>query len=501
MISSPFYKLTEILALIIVLSLLRGYVGLKNTTVRYGLGFAGFGVLYLLCGGFSFIFVGFIIGYELFFKTKKNSLYYISILVLWAVVLPYSARFWGFYMSNENAYLNLLLNYQNYFHLHVTSLTDDIRASAQLDCKPFILVGYFLLLPCIIFVLKTIKFALSKWALATLYGGSFMLIGLSFYFWTINPLQDKYEKICLLAEREDWEAVWLMGKNHFLDQDKGGEGFYPAAMSEYTKLAAIMTRRLGEDYPDLIPYSGFETLFYEDPTRKKTFYNSTFSIDFYYHIGLFVLARQEIYTRTEFSGVQNQLLRRMIQTNTVLEDTMRNFLYENLLAKTPFQKQFLTNLEKDTTYLANKRRLRLDVGFPLELNPTDLLVLTLSEKAPHNPFALEYACMITLLYLKNEQFLIDRLPRFQDLNYTHLPRFFEEALIVSSGYGIDPQITGENLRTMDFGGFSVREETLNRAEAFFNYLQRMNQGLGNFKTFENEFRNTYFFHKFMRISN
>jgi hypothetical protein len=369
-------------------------------------------------------------------------------------------------------------------------------------------LGAALVTALLVLVFIFIKFMTRIFSSNVLYSTFFALFSsallTSLIFWSSFSkfdsfaLKNNYEKVSYLAEQEDWETIWKLCKSYFLNPNNETNGFYPLALSEYAKIAAIMTKQLGEEYTELISLPKFNTLFpSHSETRRSPFVDRFAECDFYYNLGFFVFSKHCALNLTGLLGLQNRLICRIALCNILIDDTLGNVKYINLLSKTPFRKHFLENRERDTLYLKNKRKLRAEKEFTEPASP-DAAVLVLSDVAPQNPYALEYACMYHLLYLKNENYLIEHLHRFRNLEYTHLPRFFEEALIVSTNYGIDPSITTEDLKTMDFDGFLIRLETINRAEKFFQAFGNTKQAFLNFRAIENEFKNTYFFHKLMR---
>jgi len=196
-----------------------------------------------------------------------------------------------------------------------------------------------------------------------------------------------------------------------------------------------MTLRLGEDYTKLINLPEFNSLFPPNIFHKTSsssyfFEDLMFGINLFYDVGLMTTAKQQILNLTEFSGLKNVLVRRMVQCNVMLEDHAANAPYVYLLSRTLFQKSFTKNLQNDIQYISNKQKLIPTESFS-EPKEVDMLMFDLADFAPLNPYALEYACMSALLHYNNNTYLLRRLDRFEALGYRRLPRFFERAIRVA----------------------------------------------------------------------
>jgi hypothetical protein len=127
--------------------------------------------------------------------------------------------------------------------------------------------------------------------------------------------------------------------------------------------------------------------------------------------------------------------------------------------------------------------LRLPSEYTRQSSP-DLHIISLQQVSSNNSFLLEYVVFYALQHYRHHAFLLENLTEFQQLNYTHLSPYFEQALLVAR---ISDTATNADL-------FPVSVETHQRYEAYTNDQQRLYQGLIGMKTFENRYKDTYWFH-------
>lgn len=125
-------------------------------------------------------------------------------------------------------------------------------------------------------------------------------------------------------------------------------------------------------------------------------------------------------------------------------------------------------------------------------NPKALLWLTdrcesLLETNPRNRMAFEYLMAIHLLRRDLDPFVAE-LPRMAELGYDHIPRHFEEAILLYEG---------EHRTRVDRAGLSLREETIDRHARFSRGLaaaRRFGALGGPAPALADEFGDTYYFY-------
>lgn len=283
----------------------------------------------------------------------------------------------------------------------------------------------------------------------------------------------------VLANKEEWMQIRDEVGNYF---DRFDFEHLPVEgknqdLLNYYKLATIITQSIGEEhYTKRLNNPLFATLF-PNPIQGGDGTYSFFWSDFYYHLGAMADARFEAMMAMYSNGFSRRSIDRMYACNVILNDTAFAKTFNRKRTYPLYQNQTVAKqtLAKQKKLLAQSEYTNLPVP--------DLRIVALQQVAPNNPFAFEYVIFCALQYFRQHALVAQQLETFNRLGYTQLPTYFEEALLAARSGNSDPN----NLL------FPISRKTQTRYQNYTSDQNRMNQGLMPPKTFEEKYKNTYWF--------
>jgi hypothetical protein len=310
-------------------------------------------------------------------------------------------------------------------------------------------------------------------------------------------------KIEAAAERNDWHRV-LDLCNIFLelmvsDLEKGritqenvGAPWY--RVNVHTKYALILTGQLLENFFSYNRYQGFNHLI---PEQENFIFLLPSAHRFFSAIELQALALASAFNR--FETTENPAaLNDFIESSILVGDyrTPETFInrleqyrkwrrqarkYRELLADT-------AKINADPYYIA-RRSMGPKEDFFVWWN-IDRSITSLHFSNPYNQRAFEYTLMFALLnnldyYFSEIETLLTRF------DYDHIPRHLEEAILMISGYGWNPEVSQNLVMTQTFGGLTIRPETIFRHERLVQHFNMLQQGQLAFDWFASTYQDTY----------
>jgi hypothetical protein len=336
----------------------------------------------------------------------------------------------------------------------------------------------------------------------------------SVFLFTSQAQYERLEnRIERAVERNDWHRVLTLC-NQFLkliadDLDKGrisqddaNAGWQKIVI--HTKYALILTGELLENYFFYSRYAGFNQLISDQEPD------------------IFLMPA----THHFFSGMELQALAMASSFNhfETYEDppSLNNFIKSSIIAgdyRTP--KTFINRLEKDGNRSqrrqARKYRALLADTSAINANPYyiarrelgpasdfnvnwnfDRSIAELHFHAPNNQRAFEYTMLFALLHNVSDFFqeIETLLERF---DYKHIPRHLEEAILVFTDYGWNPEISRNDILAETFGGLTIRKETILRHENMVQHWIMLNNRQLNPDWFIDTYWDTYQLH-FIQIT-
>jgi len=331
----------------------------------------------------------------------------------------------------------------------------------------------------------------------------------SVFLFTPKSQYDRLEnKVDVAIERSDWHrALNLCNKLLALiasDRDKGrvtneeaGVAWHKTML--HTKYALVLTGELLENFFAYSSYHGFGEMI---PEQKSEFFLLPSAYRFFSEIELHTLAMASVFNRFDNFEKPADLIN-FIESSLIVGDYRTLKTMVNRLEKDGNRKQ-RRQAQKYRTLLADTAAINADPYFIArrELGPKndflvcwdfDLSVLNLHFSNPNNQRAFEYALLIALLNNDFDYFFqIENL--LEQFDYNHIPRHLEEAILIFSNYGDNPEISRSMMMRQLFGGLTIRQETILRHEQMTRDLQKLQHGQISEQRFINTYQDTYQLH-------
>jgi len=220
-----------------------------------------------------------------------------------------------------------------------------------------------------------------------------------------------------------------------------------------------------------------------------------YQFDLYMDLGYYNKAEHNLVESLALYGNQPQLLQRLVIINLIKGNTGTARIYLGTLKKTLFYSRWaariLGEIEKDPSLKTNRqiqhfRKSMLDKEHYIDYSSVDGFLMELLKKNPNNRMAFEYLMTCYLIVGDLENFA-KNMYRFQDLHYTKLPVFFQEAVVL---IGMDQNLKQYLSKTK----LRVEKTTYNRFMKFVQTYNSFSSKREAFKKFPAEFRNTFYFH-------
>lgn len=336
--------------------------------------------------------------------------------------------------------------------------------------------------------------------------GIFGVVFVSTAFWGFYNIDFQlfrlYFRTAYQVEHKDWESALSTCQRYLElveqepDEDKG---VYYAWIVDDVKFALCQTGRLLDDFFSYSKHLAFGILFPQALERADKSHPGVYNFN-----SSMGLHSEAIHSAFEcvITGIGGPLvLENLIQSHLILGDYRPCVEFVNMLDESLFFRKQAKNYRKilqdtailntDSCYI-RKRKLQPTHDFGTSWN-IDKNMYGLFLANTNHQKAFEYA-ITTMLTYKEHHLIANHLERFKEFNYTHFPRHVEEALLILLNYGTDPEMTKEKILGTEFAGLKIREETINRCDEFFTYLDKYNAGQISSKTIREHFGDTYWHH-------
>lgn len=221
-------------------------------------------------------------------------------------------------------------------------------------------------------------------------------------------------------------------------------------------------------------------------------------VDLFIDLGLMNMAEGSLLETMEFAGERPLLIKKLALVNMVKGDIPTAKVYLGSLAKTLFfsewAKHYLELLEHDPQLLDDKyiRRLRgimleEDFGFIDPVMPRTFAGLL--RKNRKNRMAFEYMMAYSLM-AKDLEFFTRNLKRINEFGFSHLPRSYEEALLL---------FLHQRNKKPDKASLPVREEVVQDFKWFIELLESRDGDLQfAYEDMKKRFHDTYMFYYLYR---
>jgi hypothetical protein len=284
--------------------------------------------------------------------------------------------------------------------------------------------------------------------------------------WAAFPVSRKQvaQIDCYAQTGDDSRVLEVAGELRSKDMDAAVEARLHLALWHRGKLAEDIFTYRNQSLWDLMP--GLQGGLNSCRAQSRTFYE----------MGLVSEAEHMAHEALEAEGERPDLLWLLARINVLKGRPKAARVFLKVLGQTLFQRQqaneYRQRLEVDPQLsgdpeLADIRSRMLTNDVAHQEFPADTMLLQMLERNSTNQMAFEYLMVNYLLELKIDK-LVDRLWQLDSFRYAHIPRHFEEALLLY-----------EQIRHVHVGlrDRTVRPETLER---FRRFSQAMTE-----KKFEN----------------
>ncbi len=193
--------------------------------------------------------------------------------------------------------------------------------------------------------------------------------------------------------------------------------------------------------------------------------------DTFIELGFINLAENALVESLEIFGERPILLKRLALTNMVEGNSGAVRVYLGALSKTLFHAEwannYLTHLQSDPNFATDDRiqelrNLMVEKDRPFSDYPPEDILLALLEKNRQNRMAFEYLMALYLLTGQLDKF-IENLNYLDDLDYSEIPRHYEEAILVYTSVSKKlVNLRGRRLSPQSHQRFKGFLETFNR---------------------------------------
>jgi len=331
----------------------------------------------------------------------------------------------------------------------------------------------------------------------------------SVFLFTPKARYERLEnKIDKAIDRNDWSKVLkLCDKLLELitdDLDNGrvttnDVGFIWQKNVAHTKYALTLTGKLLENFFSYSEYYGFNELLAE-PSQDVFLWPSAHR--FLSNMELHSLALASAFNRFDAEEKPADLIN-IIESSIVVGDyrTPETIIYR---LEQDGNRNERRQAQKYRALLADTAAINADPYYIARraLGPTndfqvnrsfDFSITGLHYSNPYNQRAFEYTMMLALLnndfdFFSQIETLLERF------DYDHIPRHLEEAILIFTEYGWNPNISRSDMMRQSFGGLTIRQETILRHEHMIHDLHRLQQGQISEQRFFDTYQNTYQLH-------
>ena len=458
-LNAAFY-LSYSLGLVLFLVVFRQYVKLQQH-IRLPVGIVLFTVLYLIAGGNAFLFSAMMIIFECFENKYRFKYWYMLVLVVWSVLLPYLA---------------LKLLYVITIHEAYYASTPFISLSSTMPKTEWLSIPILYLFWRLIAV-KVNLLAIKSYKLVILNSSLIILMFAYGSYSTYNRRLEMFQHIAYEVQHEDWENVSVLSKQ-FPDPNPFVCYFNNIALAESGQMPYRMFQ-----YSQI----GVAGLFIDSQLN----YSSLWWLgEIYYRMGIIPIAERYAFSAIVGGNTKEpdtQTLRRMLITNIARRDSATAVKYigyfEHSLAYRKLAQQQHENLSfamADTSFnIPNTPAPSCYNDFFHSKQNPDYALLMLLQSNPTHRLTFEYLMAYYMLQkdIERTKWCFDNF--FWNLGYPDIPTHYEEALILYQNV-----VQAGN-------DYPISHVTIER---FNRYMQAAQGSQRNFEYFQKQFGNTYWYY-------
>ncbi len=465
--SNESYEFGQAIGFLCILLFFALYISYEKPRSRYIIFFGGWPFLYLLAGGFSIFCVFLCILHELLFRNEKMRYLIVVTYSVTGVLVPYLSAQLFFYIQPDIIFTNPV-NYQLPSLFRYAQIT-------LLAWIPLMLLATFLINKA-----ESLKNSLLQWNIKNVIIGAVIIFLMSFvvYKRAYNKMADMMLGVDHYAQQEEWEKVLRIS-----DRYQG----YNTLVIYYNNLALYNTGKL-LDRMFYYPQIGAQGLRLRWQRNLNLFFGGEVFSQLSYNNESIHWAFEALVAK----GKNPRSLKKLAVGFIVNGNYDIAEKYLNILNKTLFYRKWAqqhikylsdTTLVKEDPEISLYKDLLVRYNFFSEVNGLNLIDLL--DNHPENKMAYEYL-LASLLLDRNLDDFARVVPNLKDYGYKSIPLHVEEALVFYNFI--------EKKRIIP-GGYSVRQETLDRFEDYIMTYSRYSSDL-NVAAIElrKKYANTYWYY-------
>lgn len=442
--SSHLYALAYTTGLIVSLGYSAIYISIRNNKLRYFFVLTGWPLLYFIAGGYALLAILLCFIHEVFFKRSRSRFIIASVFPILALVVPYLASHFIFYIKEGVAWTFFL----------------PLFIGAPLKYILILLLVYY---PLVLTISKgwltySKREVLSPgWNWKTIMTGTLVLGCMSCGI--IKYVYDRKTEVLLgidhCIQKSDWEGA--------LKQSSSSPFTNRMAM-HFTNLALYKTGHMGDklfSYPQAGP-GGLWLDWGQD------WVTAFFGGEIYYQLAYNSEAYRWAFEAMVAKGPNPRSLKRLVLTSLVDDNIALAEKYLKVLEQTLFYRKWANHylsyvndpeLIKGDKEISEKRHFEIHSDFISSDNFGVRLPQLLADH-PDNRMVFEYL-MSSLLLDKNLGGIVENIYRLKELGYKSIPVHYEEALLAYMSY-TKKDVVPE--------GYVIRMDTRNRLSDYASMI-------------------------------
>jgi hypothetical protein len=437
------YPLSFTLGWILSLAFFAVFICISDDKIRFWAGLAGFVLMYVFAGLFSFLTLVLCVLYEMLSRKGIRRFYFLMAAIPLSIIVPLMS--WK--------YIYLITFNQAWF------LPVPLSSVAPVKIFFYSLLLYY---PLVILLSFSGQLIFKKPAFTFSWNWKYMVSGTLLFllavFMLITLAYDRNNELFLSIDANyhssSWEKVLTLS-------DK-----YPGQnqlVMYYTNLALFKSGDLAN------------TMFHYKQSGTKGLWlkwerNETapfFGGEVFYHLGYTNEAFRWAFEAMEAKGLNPRSLKRLVVTSIINRNYKIAGKYLNYLDQTLLYRKWASDYRRlitDTTLiyqqkeLAEKRKFLPKHDFIADINPNSIGLDKLLDDHPDNRMAYEYL-MASFLLRKDLDSFAANIYRLKDIGYKKIPQHFEEALVLYAGL---------SKRNVVPDGYIISNAT---RERFYNYAK------------------------------
>jgi hypothetical protein len=461
----PEYPVSNIIALIISVSVTLIYISLRSPKARLAAGIILTPLLYVIAGSSFYILPVAGICHEISQKSRPWMFLNSSFLAAVAIFVPPDLR--GIY---------LLKNGQAFSYLSEMTKNPGIWQYLPIMAIIFIVVIVYILV-------KKPEGRSNSFALMT--GQILLLIAalLSGVHLTADFTMEKILRLDSEASRERWDKV-----NELADKFN----MHNNMSAYYSNMALAKLGRLPDELME--HYQPIATGLFIPVNANENYLTITMSNEVYWQLGDVNASQHSALLGTIFSprAANSRLMKRLVEINIVNGQYAAAEKYIDILEKTMFHHAWAAGMEKylynesecsQADWITKKRAIIPSRDLLKKGNEYITTLRMLADNNPDNRMAVDYLLCYHLFSKDVHSFVADFEKYYKSGRTPLLPKVYQEGLLISI-------VTGER-RHEDFKNFRFTPEIVKRMA---EYTKLYNENNGNGAALQKEYGTTYWFY-------